>query len=483
MSTPPPPGISPTDWALTPPSVRLLIQSLLTHDQAVDIRLAHLQTRISELEAQLATHSGNSSKPPSSDPPSAPPKPSTSKTKRKRGAQKGHLGTHRPLVPPEGVSEFVLHRPSVCSCCHTGLPLDLAADAIERHQVWELPPIRPVVTEHQFVTLTCPSCHTPQRAERPAEMPRGAFGANVTALVAVLRGRYHLSTRAVVSLLDEVLGIPLSLGSIPRLQKTASMALAPVYNEVRMAVHTQAVLNVDETSWSECGTQRYLWAAVCRVGTLFQIDRRTQVALSRLLGAEYCGIVGSDRYGAYRLIALERRQICWAHLKRDWKFFAERDGPVGVWGEAGVEQISALFEVWHRFRSGECGRETMQTEMQLIEERLGALVDEGRDGLPWEKARGFCRELRGLWEGLWTFVREEGVEPTNNAAEQDVRPAVLWRKGSYGSQSKAGSRFVERILTVVTTACRQGRDVLAFVADTIRASWSGHPPPILIATP
>lgn len=476
MSTPPPLGITSADWALTPPTVRLVLLAITEQQQ-------QLARRVADLEAQLAKHSANSSKPPSSDPPSAPPKPPKPKTDRNRGAQKGHAGTHRPLVPPDEVSEFVVHRPSVCRGCHTDLPLDLAADAIERHQVWELPPIRPTITEHQFVTLRCPCCHTPQRAEHPLALPAGAFGPNVIALTAVLRGRYHLSTRAIVSLLNDVLGIPLSLGCVPRLQETASVALGGVYDEVRTAVRSQAVLNVDETPWKESGQQRYLWAAVSRVGTLFQVERRTQAALVRLLGADYGGVVGSDRYAAYRLIPTERRQVCWAHLKRDWRFFAERDGPVGEWGEEGLKQIGALFEVWHRFRGGTCGREGLVREMKPIQERLWTLLDEGRDGLPWERARGFCRELRSVWEGLWTFVRAEGVEPTNNAAEQDVRPAVLWRKGSYGTQSESGSRFVERILTVVTTARRQRRDVLAFVADAIRASWSGRPAPLLISTP
>lgn len=150
---------------------------------------------------------------------------------------------------------------------------------------------------------------------------------------------------------------------------------------------------------------------------------------------------------------------------------------------AGLEQLSALFEVWHRFREGKCGRVDMQREMAEVEGRLRALVDAGRDELPWEKVRSFCREMRQVWEALWTFVRVEGVEPTNNVAEQAVRPAVLWRKGCYGTQSETGSRFVERILTVVTTARQQERNVLAFVAEAIRASWAGQPAPLLIPTP
>lgn len=478
MSTPlPPPGISSAEWVITPPSVRLVLLALLDQQQ-------RLSTRVSDLEAQLAKHSGNSSKPPSSDPPSAPPRPPSPKTERKRGAQKGHAGTHRPLLPPEQVSEIVVHRPTTCCACHLDLPPDLDPSGPPiRQQVWELPPIRPIVTEHQYLPVICPGCQTSQHAPRPADVPTGCFGPHVTALVAVYHGRYHLSTRDVVTLLDEVYGIPLSLGSVPRLYQLASSALAPVYDEVQTAVQTQAVVNVDETGWPEAGRQRYLWAAVSRVGTLFQVARRSRAALEALLGAEFGGIVGSDRYGAYARIPLKRRQICWAHLKRDWTFFSERDGPVGAWGAAGLVQIGALFDVWHRFREGESGRVEVQREMELIRVELWKLVEAGRDELPWEKARRFCRELRLLWEGLWRFVEEEGVEPTNNAAEQAVRPAVLWRKGCYGTQSEAGSRFVERILTVVTTARQQQRDVLAFIAEAVRASWEGRPAPLLMPTP
>lgn len=478
MSTPPPPpGICSTDWAITPPTVRLVLLALLDQQH----RLAE---RVSELEAQIAKHSGNSSKPPSSDPPSAPPRPSPPKTGRKHGAQNGHAGTHRPLLPPEQVSELILHRPTSCAACQCDLPPDLDPSGLPiRQQVWDLPPMRPIVTEHQFPTFICPCCQTAQRAPRPSDVPAGSFGPQVTALVALYHGRYHLSTRDIVTLMDEVYSIPLSLGSVPRLYYTASTALEGVYAEVQTAVQAQAIVNVDETGWPEAGRQRYLWVAVTKEGTVFQVARRSRAALEVLLGAEYGGIVGSDRYGAYAGIPLERRQICWAHLKRDWTFYSERDGPVGEWGAAGLVQIGRLFEVWHRFRGGECGREAVQREMEPIREALWGLVERGRDELPWEKARRFCREVRLVWEGLWTFVAVEGVEPTNNAAEQAVRPAVLWRKGCYGTQSEAGSRFVERILTVVTTGRQQGRDVLAFIAEAVRASWAGRPAPLLLPTP
>ncbi len=472
----PPLDIPQADWEATPPSVRALVLALLTQVQ-------QLQTQVTELQAQLTRHSGNSSRPPSSDPPSAPPRPAPPASGRKRGAQPGHPGQHRELLPPDQVSALVVHRPNACPHCQHLLPDDLPPNGpVLRQQVWELPPLDPTITEHQFPTLTCPRCHTPVRAERPPEVPPGSFGPHLVALVALLHGRYRLSTREVALLLDDLWQIPLSLGSVPALYQIASSALAPVYSEVQSAVQDQAVANVDETSWKESHQQRYLWVAVTVVATLFLVGRRSREVLERLLGGAFGGIVGSDRYSAYARFPIEQRQVCWAHLKRDWQFYRERDGPVGKWGEAAMEQIDKLFAAWHRFRRGEMDRASLQRELAPIQAELRASVEQGRDSLPWEKARGFCRDLLLVWPALWTFVEVEGVEPTNNAAERALRPAVLWRKGCYGTDSSAGSRFVERILTVTATCRQQGRPVLPFMADAVRAHWAGFPAPTLMPT-
>ena len=472
----PPLGISSADWEATPPPVRAVLLSLLS-------QLQQLQTQVSDLQAQLKQHSGNSSRPPSSDPPSAPPRPAPPPTGRKRGAQPGHPGRHRDLLPPDQVTELVVHRPSACPHCQHTLPDALPTTGpVLRQQVWDLPPVEPTVIEHQFPTLTCPQCHQAVRAERPPEVPPGSFGPQVVALVALLHGRYRLSTREIVLLLTDLWGIPLSLGSVPALYQTVSNALAPVYSEVQTTVQAQAVVNVDETGWKETHQQRYLWVAVTLVATLFMIGRRSRDAFTRLLGACFGGVVGSDRYSAYAHLPLEQRQVCWAHLKRDWQFFRERDGPVGEWGEAAMGQIEALFASWHRFRGGEVDRATLQSEMAPVEADLRRLVEQGRDELPWEKARSFCRELLLVWPALWTFVAMEGVEPTNNAAERALRPAVLWRKGCYGTESSEGSRFVERLLTVTTTCRQQQQLVLPFIAHAVCAHWAGLPAPMLMPT-
>jgi transposase len=305
----------------------------------------------------------------------------------------------------------------------------------------------------------------------------------VVALIALLHGRYRVTTRELALLLDDLWHIPMSLGSVPALYQTASRALAPVYSEVQAAVQAQAVANADETPWKEGHQQRYLWVAVTLVGTLFMIGRRSREACKRLLGASFDGIVGSDRYSAYAHLPDEQRQLCWAHLKRDWQFFRERAGPVGEWGEAAMAEITKLFATWHRFRAGEIDRATLRSELAPIAAELRGLVARGRDELPWEKARGFCRDLLGVWPALWTFVDVEGVEPTNNAAERALRPAVVWRKGCYGTDSSEGSHFVERILTVTATCRQQERKVLPYIADAVRAHWAGLPAPALMLTP
>ena len=473
----PPLGIPAADWAATPPSVRALVLALLDQQQ-------RLQARVADLEARLTQHSGNSSRPPSTDPPSAPPRPKRAPTGRPRGGQPGHPGHQRDLLPPGQVDEFIIHHPPACPHCQTVLPHDLPATEVLRQQVWELPPVQPHVTEHQFPTVCCPHCRSPVRAPRPPEVPPGAFGPRVAALVSLLHGRYRLSERETVALLADLCGLAVSLGSVAALCQSVSTALAPVYAEVQATLERQPIANVDETSWKEAGARRWLWVAVTAVCTLFRVaQHRSAAALQALLGDDYDGLVGSDRYCAYNSLPVERRQLCWAHLKRNWQAFRERDGPVGVWGEAASKQIDQLFAVWYRFREGELDRAGLQAAMAPVEGELRALVECGRDELPWEKARGFCRDLLLVWPALWTFVTVAGVEPTNNAAERALRPAVLWRKGCFGTQSELGSAFVARILTVTATCRQHERQVLTFLTEAVSAYCAGLPAPALITTP
>ena len=201
-----------------------------------------------------------------------------------------------------------------------------------------------------------------------------------------------------------------------------------------------------------------------------------------LLGATFAGVVGSDHWSAYSRFPAERRALCHAHLKRDFQGLVDRGGeaePIGRWGLAEIER---LFALWHRFRAGEVDRQQLRRRLIPLQARLGRLLRRGQAN-PDRKAAALCRELTKWWPALWTFARVDGVEPTNNVAERTLRPAVLWRKGSFGADSAAGSWFAERILTVVATCRQQGRPLLAFLVAANEAALLGSPPAALLPTP
>jgi hypothetical protein len=387
------------------------------------------------------------------------------------------------LLPSDEVDEIVDHHPEQCPQCHAQLAADLpAAKAFERRQVWDIPPVKPTVTEHRCHSVECPDCHTLVVGQRPADVPPGAFGPTVIALVGLLHGRYRLSMREIEALLADVFQLPISTGGVSAVCQVVSASLATAYTDSHRRVSAAKAANVDETGWKQVRKKLWLWVAVTAEATVFRLADRSAKALKALLGESYTGITTSDRFKSYWALPLERRQSCWAHLKRNWQAFSERDGPVGEWGQKGITQIESLFEVWHQYKDGALARAALRTEMQAVQNALHELLEQGR-GLPLKKAQTFCRDLLALWPTLWKFLEVEGIEPTNNAAERALRPAVLWRKGCFGTQSEAGNYFVIRILTVVATCRQQKRHVLTFLTDAVKAYIAGQPAPELFSTP
>jgi transposase len=314
----------------------------------------------------------------------------------------------------------------------------------------------------------------------PAGVPRRPFGARLTAVITLLSGRYRLSRREVRQLLQDLWEVRVSLGAVVRQEQAQSAALAPVVEEARAAVQQAAVVNMDETGWRQEQQRAWLWTVVTAQLTVFWIDRsRGGAAIEALLGSEFTGVVGSDRWSAYSRFPAERRALCQAHLKRAFQAVVDRGGEAESIGRLGLAEIGRLFALWHRFRAGECDRRELRRRLIPLQARMGRLLRRGQKNPDW-KAAGLCRELTKWWPALWSFARVEGVEPTNNVAERALRPAVLWRKGSFGSDSAAGSRFVERLLTVVATCRQQGRPLLAFLVAAVEATLRGSSPPSLL---
>jgi transposase len=470
-------SISEEDWNQTPPAVRMLLGSLLEQVESLAEANEALQAEVNRLREQLGQNSQNSSRPPSSDPPDTPQrrrKPSG----RRRGGQPGHKGRTRKLIPIEEVDEVIPVKPAACQQC--GHPLEGEDPEPRRHQVTEIPPIEPETTEYQLHTLDCSCCGASTSAELPVGVPARSFGPRVQAMVSVLSGKYRMTKRNIEELMTDCFGVALALGSVSNLEQATGGALEEPVAEAKAYVAEQPVVNVDETGWREANGKAWLWVAVTGWVTVFviRLSRGGQV-VKELLGADFEGIVGSDRWSAYNWLDVVLRQLCWAHLRRDFQAFVDRGGESARMGQELLAQADLMFQWWYRVRDGTLTRADFQEKMQEVQTRVGELLREGTV-CDHAKTAGTCRHILRFEDALWTFVRVEGVEPTNNAAEQAVRPGVLWRKGSFGTQSQKGSRFVERMMTVVATLKRQDRNVLDYVTAACQAAISGETPPSLI---
>jgi transposase len=454
-----------------------------------DARIAKLEGRVAELEAlvrellsRLGNNSTNSSVPPSANPLDAPKPAPKKSTGRKPGGQPGHPPHLKEMLPPERVGKVVPFVPQHCQKCQAPLPAEAQAHdpPPARHQVAELPSLAAEVTEYQGHARTCPCCGEVTHASIPEDIRAHGCGPKLTATLAYLTGRHHLSKRAAEEISKDVFGVPVSLGTISALEQEVSAALQPAHAEALAAVQAAEVKNVDETSWKQHGKKCWLWVAATATVAAFVIhSKRGLEGLATLLGNTIHGILCSDRWSVYDRWPVLLRQVCWAHLKRDFQKCVDRGRAAKAIGEAGLEIVTEIFTTWHLFRGGGLSRAQMEKRLEPVARRLKKVLVAGCDCAD-SKAANFCANLLALEPALWRFVVTEGVEPTNNHAERVLRRGVLWRKNSFGCHSAAGCRFVERILSVVQTLRLQNRNTLQFLVQAVHNHRAGLPIPSLL---
>lgn len=450
---------------------------------ALERALQALQQRFSELEARLKTNSSNSSIPPSANPLDAPKPVPKKKSKRKRGGQPGHPPHLKQLLPPQLVTRTELIVPERCGTCQARLPRQAGPTDPEpkRFQTVELPPIVVEVVEYQAHARTCPGCGEITEATIPAAIRAHSVGPRLTATLSYFSGCHGVSKRGVEEIAETVLGVPIALGTVANLEQEVSAALEPAHREALAAVRQAEVKFADETSWKLVGKLCWLWAAATAGVAVFLIHAtRGAKGLKALLGDGIEGIVHSDRWNVYLQVPEDRRQLCWAHLKRDFQKIVDGGGPSVYVGRRGLRIVKELFAAWHAFQAGTIPRSRLRALIAPLERRLSKTLLEGALGDEPRVAK-FCVNLIHLESALWTFATNEGVEPTNNFMERLVRLAVLWRRRSFGCNSQAGCRFVERILTVVQTCRLKRNNTLEYLAQAIHAKRHSRPCPSLLA--
>lgn len=488
-------AISPEEWAQVPASVLELIHELVRRMDKIEQEMAALRTENEVLKEQLARTSANSSQPPSKNPQGFKPN-RKEPTGKKRGGQVGHLGHERKLYPLEMCQEIIDYYPEQCGQCGAKVS-DSRDGKVYRHQVIEVPPVQPVVIEHRFHQMTCTCCGTENHAPEMAEIiGKGGYGARVAAYVGLFSSQYRQSYRQIQKVMQAVFGIEMSLGTINNLRTEVSEAVSAAVTEARGYVQQQPIVGVDETGFKQrngdgqnaAKTNGWLWVAVTPLIISFQVIlSRASTAAQTVLGSAFAGFITSDRCPAYNWVDVANRQLCWAHIKRDLIQISERVGASAEIGESLLAQEKLLFNLWHQFRNEQLTKQELVQAVEPIQAKFSSILHEAaefqigeREKTPLAKTVRTCRNLLKLFDSLWLFVREEGVEPTNNAAERAIRPAVIWRRTSFGSDSAAGSEFVSRLLTVVCSLNLQERNILDFLVESVSATRSGAIPPSLL---
>ncbi|MGI8559293.1 MAG: IS66 family transposase [Solirubrobacteraceae bacterium] len=447
---------------------------------AMDRRIQQLEARVEKLERQLRRNSRNSSLPPSSEPAAFKPSRERGATGRTQGAQPGHEGKGRELLPAAAVDEVVEYWPERCGCGYVLAAGErIAVREPARHQVEELPRLAVRVIEHQRMRLRCPGCGQECSGELPAEVAQSAFGPCLQAAITTLSVRNRVSRRDAAEFCEELFGARICPGSVDAILARAGDALEAPYAALLHRARRQGHLNVDETGWRTQGQRRALWGVFSERHAVFRVAPDRHEDQARVLLEGHRGIVTSDRWWAYNHLPLHRRQICWAHLRRDFKAHAEGLGAEREFGQAGLAACDELFWAFEIYQhTGE--RAELKRRVRALRRQLKPILHRYSGKAPrYKHCRGMARNLLKLWPALWTFAERRGVQPTNNHAERSLRGAVIYRKLSHGSQAETGERRIERLLSASITCRLQHRSLFEYLSELLAAHARGDPLPQL----
>lgn len=462
-------------------SLNFTVEDLAGFPPAARAIICALVQRVAELEAELNAlrkTPQNSSLPPSTQHPHAKPAPQKPKSKKKRGGQPGHAKHARPLIPTKECDDMLPMKPAECRRCHARLSGEDPQPL--RHQVWELPEIKPIVTEYQQHRLICPGCGETTCGELPPGVPLGQSGPRLVAFVGLLMACFRQSKRRTAMFVQTVLNIPCCPALTVKMQRQVTAAARPAYDELVAQLPREKQLFIDESPTKQAESKAWLWGAVAPNYTAFALrTTRGAVVLDELLTDKFSGIVNCDRAKMYWQCG--RLQWCWAHLKRDFQALIDHaNHQVKRLGHDLMRPTRKMFSAWARYRDGTITWRGFQRLMSPIRQEIDALLLRGVFSGN-SRLMGMCDELYQHREWLWTFLEHQGLELTNNTAERALRHGVIWRKLSFGTQSAAGSRFVETALTVIETCRQQGRNVFDFLTTAVRNHFSKKSCPSLLA--
>ncbi len=451
--------------------------------------LLRMSAEIDELKRQVAIltkDSSNSSKPPSSDGPKAKPRPRPPRKSRKRnpGGQPGHKGAYRKLIPVDEVDDVIPLTPE--TCMHCGKALVPGADGCSltgrylRSQQIDIPEPKPIIIEYRRQCLRC-ACGVETFAKLP-KAARSAFGPRLVAFLGHLSGLHRVTRRGCEEISKTIFDIDISLGAVCKLHEELSSSLESACEKARLKLPEQPFLNADETGWKNRTCKRWLWAMVTPTFVYFHIAAsRGSMVLKDILGEIFNGTLCSDMYSAYKAFHKGIRQFCWAHIIRNIRGVkhACRSPDAVNFSKWMLSETGRMFAFWHAFKRGHMNRERLVLKSVPIRARMNKCLQQYVKSSDYD-VRQASKSLLKHWDGLFTFLEIDGVEPTNNAAESAVRPAVQWRKICFGNQSEEGELLTARLLTATRTCIMQRKSPFVFFVESINAYREGIPGPSLV---